>query len=117
MTESVPTKLIGSIREVLGNKGLDSFLAMLGRPPHPSAGGRSRLLIAAYGLTFEWHPVMRRVYVQNAPRPSDGKIVGEVIAFDIETHGDAINAANIYGRGYTKGLARGAPQEYLLNLG
>lgn len=110
-----PGKIIGSIREVLGNKGTESFMRMLGRPPHPSAGGRRILIIRAYGMTFEWHPVIRRVYLQN-PMP-DGRIKGEVIAFDIETHGDAINAANIYGRGYTKGLARGAPQEYLMNLG
>lgn len=46
---------------------------------------------------FEWHPGRRRVYLV---RHVDGHDVGEPIAFEIDTHGGAVNAVLIWTRGY-----------------
>lgn len=51
---------------------------------------------------FEWHPQAQRVY---AIRVGVQPEVGELIAFDIDTHGAAINAVNIWSRGYLTALA------------
>lgn len=46
---------------------------------------------------FEWHPETRRVYLM---RENVKPLIGEPIAFEITTHGDAFNAVQIYLRGY-----------------
>lgn len=78
----------------------------------PTGGGRAELHFIAQGLQFTWHPLSQKVFLmhhtgQTAP---DGSMIREarIIAMDIVTHGDAINAANIFTRGidYAKGLPR-----------
>lgn len=85
----------------------DRFREFLGRDPHPSAGGHAILNIRAPSVPkfrFEWHSQKRRVYlIRVGGKPE----IGEVIAFDIETHGDAINAVNIFLRGYNEGRVPG----------
>lgn len=85
----------------------DKFREWLGRDPHPSANGMDILHIRS-GSTpqfrFEWHPRKRRVYLVRVGQDPE---IGEVVAFDIETHGDAINAVNIYLRGYNEGRLPG----------
>lgn len=71
---------------------------------HPTGAGLRLLRIkTASGRHFEWHPVTQRVYYL---RPkADGSFIGELVAADIVTHGDAINAANIWNRGYAEGAS------------
>ncbi len=46
---------------------------------------------------FEWHPDTKRVYlIRLAHVPH----VGEILAFDVENHGAAINSVNVWARGY-----------------
>lgn len=59
---------------------------------------------------FEWHPSAKRVYaVRKGVQPE----VGELVAFDVETHGAAINAVNTWCRGYLTARA-GEPLPYLI---
>lgn len=81
----------------------DKFFEWLGREPHPSANGQKVLKISNPKLSgryrFEWHPKARKVYlIRVAPRE-----IGEVLAFNIETHGDAANAVLIWSRGFNEG--------------
>jgi hypothetical protein len=46
---------------------------------------------------FEWHPGKKTVY---SVRLSQKPAVGEVLAQNIPDHGSAINAVNIWSRGY-----------------
>lgn len=46
---------------------------------------------------FEWHPAKRRVYLIRVGVVPE---IGEAIAFEIKTHGDAQNAVLIWLRGY-----------------
>lgn len=49
---------------------------------------------------FEWHAEARKVYlVRLGTLPEQG----EIVAFDIATHGDAINAVLIWTRGFREG--------------
>ena len=59
---------------------------------------------------FEWHPLSRKLYVivERA-----GKTVGEVAAFNIDKHGDAINARLIWLRGFQHGSAPLVSQTHL----
>lgn len=83
------------------------FDEWLGRDPHPS--GRNNqghfapfLNLSSTGTPeyrFEWHPQKRIVYlIRLAAVP----LIGEAMAFNIETHGDAINAVRIWLRGYNE---------------
>lgn len=79
----------------------------LNREAHPSGGGHKVLTIrSASGRHFEWHPMTQKVYYIKGG-------VGEVIAFDILTHGDAMNAVNIWNRGYAEGQRPGTPKIHL----
>jgi hypothetical protein len=51
---------------------------------------------------FEWHPRTKRVYTIRVGATPE---VGELIAFDVENHGQAINAVNIWCRGYRTAVA------------
>lgn len=51
---------------------------------------------------FEWHPAARKVYLVSTATPPGQPLIGEAIAFDIENHGQAINAVNVYLRGYRR---------------
>lgn len=46
---------------------------------------------------FEWHPSTRRVYLI---RVGATPVIGEPMAFEVKTHGDAQNAVLIWLRGY-----------------
>jgi hypothetical protein len=46
---------------------------------------------------FEWHPGARRVYLI---RVGAAPVIGEAMAFEVKTHGDAQNAVLIWLRGY-----------------
>lgn len=88
----------------------DKVAEFLGREPHPTGAGSEVLRIkSATNRMFEWHPRSRRVYYlrPTGKKTKDGKDVmtGQIIAFDIETHGDAINAVNIWNRGYAEALS------------
>jgi len=97
----------------LGPSTLDRFREWLGREPHPSAAGQDILHLRAprhVGMRFEWHPRKRRVYLIRVGQVPE---IGEVIAFDIETHGDAINAVNIFLRGFNEGRLPATPKLHL----
>lgn len=49
---------------------------------------------------FEWHPVSRRVYLI---RLGTMPLVGDPIALNISTYGDAFNATLVWCRGYREG--------------
>ena len=69
---------------------------------HPTGAGQAVLTLQQGGMYFQWHPVSQKVYYLK-PRFKDGRQVsflGQVIAFNIVTHGDAINATLIWKRGY-----------------
>ena len=87
----------------LGAKGRQLVLEHLGRDPHPTGAGQAVLHIRSGdpARRFEWHPKKRIVYMIRASAPN----VGEAVALDIETHGDAINAVNIWQRGFNEGAA------------
>lgn len=75
---------------------------LTGRSPDPSGAGRDVLTIRSpnTGHQFEWHPKSRRVYLV---RTSVVPPVGEVVAFDVETHGQALNYINTWLRGWHEG--------------
>lgn len=53
------------------------------------------------GFRFEWHPAHKRLYlIRVGVLTSDGKEVGEPIAFDVENEGSAWNYALVFLRGY-----------------
>lgn len=89
---------------------LDGFVTrsklaeFFGRDPHPSSAGQQVFHIkygrADGGYRFEWHPRTRKVYLV---RLSTVPEIGEVMAFNVETHGDAINAVMIWCRGFNEG--------------
>lgn len=76
----------------------------LARPADPTAGGRDILHMKSADprFRFEWHPKRRRVYLVRIGQTPE---IGEVMAFDIETHADAINAVLIWFRGFQEGQA------------
>lgn len=79
------------------------FAEFLGRDPHPTGADRKVWNLSSPAFPqyrFEWHPQSRKVYLA---RLTSSPVVGEVLAFNIETHGDAINAVNIWTRGYREG--------------
>jgi len=57
---------------------------------------------------FEWHPNSKKVYVI---RIGVSPEVGEILAFDIDTHGGAINAVLIWTRGYAAAQVNFNPSE------
>lgn len=59
---------------------------------------------------FEWHEQARRLYlVRLGVEPE----VGEIVAFDVDTHGAAINAVLIWCRGYDEGRRPAVPKLHL----
>lgn len=84
----------------------DRLLGFLGREPHPSAAGQKILHIRApahsHRYRFEWHPQSRKVYLVRIGTVPEH---AELLAYHIETHGDAINAVLIWSRGFTEGRA------------
>lgn len=91
------------MREVTGNPILrDKVLEWMGRDPHPTGAlqGVWKINSPIPGTLFEWHPKERRVYLVEL-KEIDGKThgVGTPIAYEIVTHGDAINAALVFCRG------------------
>jgi hypothetical protein len=93
----------------------DRFRAFLAREqePHPTGAGRDIYHLKTVSLPqyrFEWHPKKRIVYlIRVGTKPE----IGEAIAFNIETHGDAHNAVLIWSRGYAEGQAPTAPKLHL----
>ena len=89
------------------------YLEWRGRAPDQSAG-RDKILhlknVAIPEWRFEWHPQERRLYlirqgvlVDNA-RVEGGKVErGELIAYNVETYGQAYNALLVYLRGVAEG--------------
>lgn len=59
---------------------------------------------------FEWHPRSRRVYLIRVGAVPQ---IGEVLAFDISTHGDAVNAVLIWLRGFAEGALPRQPKLHL----
>lgn len=93
------------LKRMFGPTTRDRIAEFFGREPHPSANGRQVYhLRSASGFSFEWHPRTRKVYLV---RTDHKPVVAEVMAFDIETHGDAVNAINIWLRGYHEGQLPG----------
>lgn len=89
------------------------YLEYRGRAPHPSAGNDKILHLKNVAIPewrFEWHPQSRRLYlirqgvlVDNA-RVEGGKSErGELIAYNVETYGQAYSALLVYLRGVTEG--------------
>lgn len=91
----------------------ERFNAFLGREPHPTGAARKVWNMSSPAtphLRFEWHPGKRNVYLVRLGQKPE---IGEVMAFNIETHGDAINAVNIWLRGYAEGQAPSVPKLHL----
>lgn len=88
----------------------EAALQWLGRAPHETAAGQAiyHMDVPTLGMKFEWHTQQRVVY-RMVER--NGHEEGDGIASDIETHGDAKNAVNIYTRGVRAGmdLLKGMP--------
>lgn len=95
----------------------DQIAEFLGKEPDPSGGGRTVLKIHTVrtGFMFEWHPITQRVFLvrMDIKTNASGVHVAECIAQDIVTHGEAVNAANIFNRGFEKGQRNGAPMLHL----
>lgn len=86
-----------------GKARLAKFGEWLGRDPHPSAGGRDIYHIKAPLIPqyrFEWHPKSRKIYIIRIGTTPE---IAEALAFNIETHGDALNAVLIWSRGFREG--------------
>jgi len=84
-------------------KTREAFAAFLGRDPHPSGAAKDIYHIRNPKLPqyrFEWHPKLRKVYLV---RVGSNPEVGELMAFNVETHGDAHNAVLIWLRGFHEG--------------
>lgn len=84
---------------------LARFREFLGRDPHPTGAGLDIFHIKAPkwpAYRFEWHPKERKLYlIRLAVEPP----MGEAIGVNIETHGDAYNAVQIFLRGVREGQA------------
>lgn len=79
------------------------------KPYQPSWLDRTFKIRAPHepGFRFEWHPNTKRLYmIRVGHLTTDGKEVGEPIAFDVENEGQAYNYALVFLRGYR---ARTAP--------
>lgn len=91
---------------VIGPDLSERFLEFLGRPADPT--GRDRrvwhMRRPQLGLEFVWHPQRRTLYLVRLE--VDPK-KGFQIAKNLETHGDAINAMNIWLRGHQEGRTPG----------
>lgn len=104
------------LEELGGNPALREKLnEWMGRPPNytaPKDGLPVRIKTASLeGVIFEWHPQARKVYyieVDAAGKPKNGQAF--IIAWNVETHGDAINYIHVWLRGYEKGQSPKAPQ-------
>lgn len=89
------------------------FAEFLGRDPHPSGADREIYHIRAPRFPeyrFEWHPRKRNVYVVRAGVVPE---VGEIVAFNVETRGDAHNAVLIWLRGVAEGRRPGVKPHLL----
>lgn len=104
MSNNVPQDVAQALqllnnRPILQQKILEF---VVGRDPHPSANGQAIFhMLSPHGKEFEWHPKTRNFYMIRTT--AEGKRIGEIVAFNIETHADAINAVLIWGRGYAEG--------------
>lgn len=100
--------------KTLGPVGMEKLREFMSRVPHPSGAGLGILQIKSPLFQFEWHPQKRIVYLV---RHNLDPVVAEAIATDIETHGAAIAACQIFSRGYHEGKATGVVKPALVNLG
>ena len=62
---------------------------------------------------FEWHIGMKRVYVIRIGAMPE---IGEAMAFEVKTHGDAQNAVLIWLRGYRQAKLEMEEPQALLSL-
>lgn len=67
------------------------------RSPEPQPGQVYRIHSPLVQFVFEWHPEKKRVYMG---RVGTRPMIGEMIADNIVTRGDAENAVLIWHRGY-----------------
>lgn len=85
----------------------------MGREVHPTGAQRDIFHLRNPKLPqyrFEWHPKKRIVYlIRLGAKPE----IGEAMALDIVTHGDAINAVAIWGRGFAEGRAPDVSKPHL----
>lgn len=110
----LPMEVVQAI-QLLTNQPIlqQKLLEFLDRDPHPTAGGQTILTIKSAAHHFEWHTKTRNFYmIRHLP---DGRAVGEIVAFNIETHGDALNAAAIWVRGYNEGRTPTVEKKHLQN--
>ena len=100
------TQINAALRRVLGAGWLGKFDEYRGRDPHPTGAGRG--IDGIYHLDipslpqyhFEWHPQKRIVYLI---RVGQEPAIGEAICHHAETHGDAFNFLQAWGRGFKEG--------------
>lgn len=84
----------------------------------PTGGGKKVLYFHNAKGEFQWHPLVQKVYFM---RPTgrtapDGSPIreGQVVGFNIITHGDAANAVLIWCRGYDEGAKPSVPKLHLV---
>lgn len=63
----------------------------------PEPGQVYRIASALTQFIFEWHPKTKRVYMA---RVGTTPMIGELVADNIKTRGDAENVALVWHRGY-----------------
>lgn len=81
----------------------DAFEAFRGRDPHPTGDKQPYLHIKQPNFPqfrFEWHPQKRKVYLVRLGRTP---LIGEILAENAETHGDAYNFVQTWLRGFREG--------------
>lgn len=82
-------------------KTQEAVAAVLHTEAHPTGAGKQVLTMQGAGRAFEWHPISQKVYYLRDK--GNGVVIGEIVAFNIVTHGDAKNAVLIWLRGFTEG--------------
>lgn len=99
-------------------KTQEAVAAALHITPDPTAGGKKILFFRNARGEFQWHPLSQKVYYmrETGQKAPDGMPIrtGQIIAFDIITHGDAANAVLIWCRGFDEGQRPQKPKFHLI---
>ena len=92
----------------------EEFAEFRGRDPHPSGQGLPDILHIQQPnfpqFRFEWHRGKRKVYlVRLGRRP----LIGEILAENAATRGDAYNFVQTFLRGFREGQTPDLPKPHL----
>jgi len=88
-------------------KTQEAVAAALHIKPDPTGGGQKILYFRNMHGEFQWHPLVQKVYYMRSTGRAapDGSMIreGQIVGFNIITHGDAANAVLIWCRGFDEG--------------